>query len=79
MPGQKIKKYRITLKLSQQQLATKSGLSQSEISYIELNQKSPTFEHLCAIARALHVCPGMLIPYVKKDCDNCCKFKNIKK
>ncbi|MBV4441514.1 helix-turn-helix domain-containing protein [Clostridium tyrobutyricum] len=51
--GEKIKYYRKNLKLTQEQLAQKSGLSRNAIYNYENNRRSPDMETLNKIAKAL--------------------------
>lgn len=51
--GDRIKEARTKSKLSQSKLAKMSGISQSAISAVELGSKSPTFDTLERIAKAL--------------------------
>lgn len=70
-----IKKFRRLNKLTQKQLAEMTGLSQSYISQLESNKsyKAPTMATVLSLAKALGVCPTILINY---DCDNC-NIKNV--
>lgn len=63
-PYLKIKDVRIRKKMSQTQLAKKAGISQSYLSELEINKKSPTLRQLCKIAEALNVEPGELVYYL---------------
>ncbi|WP_142415466.1 helix-turn-helix domain-containing protein [Hathewaya massiliensis] len=56
-----IKKYREKKTLSQNKLAKKIGVSQSYLSAIEREEKSPTIRMLFKIAHELNVCPRLLI------------------
>ena len=53
--GKRIAELRAAAKLSQQKLAKLSGVSQTALSYIELNQKSPSVETLSLICAGLGV------------------------
>ena len=59
----KIKIYRLQNKLTQKELALKCNLSQSHISELEHNLKSPTVKTLESIANALNVCIFDLLEY----------------
>lgn len=59
----KIKAYREEREWSQEELAIKSGMSQSEISYIEKLDKSPSIHTMVKIAIALGVCPHDLVKF----------------
>lgn len=60
----KIKEIRIEKELTQIELARKIGMSQSYLSELERNKKSPTLRQLCRIAEALEVHPSKLVYYV---------------
>lgn len=63
-PRVKIKEVRIEKKLSQSQLARLANMSQSYLSELESNKKSPTLRQLCKIADALGVHPSELVYYL---------------
>lgn len=63
-----IKKYRKKQFISQNKLAKKIGISQSYLSAIEREEKSPTLRMLYKIAKELKVCPKLLFT-----CNNNCK------
>jgi transcriptional regulator with XRE-family HTH domain len=63
IPHVRIKEVRIEKKVSQTQLAKKAKISQSYLSELESNKKSPTLRQLCKIAEALDVLPGELVYY----------------
>ncbi|WP_039242477.1 helix-turn-helix domain-containing protein [Clostridium botulinum] len=67
-----IKKYRRKILISQNQLAKRIGISQSYLSSIEREEKSPTLRMLYRISEELSVCPRLLIS-CKMDCKNCNK------
>lgn len=50
-----IKEKRLERNLSQQELADLSGVSKSYIGDLERNEKEPTIEVLCKLAKALKV------------------------
>lgn len=50
-------------RLTQIQLAKKARISQSYLSELESNKKSPTLRQLCKIADALGVLPSELVYY----------------
>lgn len=64
IPYVKIKEIRIEKKLSQIELARKAHMSQSYLSELENNKKSPTLRQLCKIADALGVSPRKLVYYI---------------
>jgi transcriptional regulator with XRE-family HTH domain len=49
-------------KLTQRQLAEKSGIPKSEISRIETGDANPTFATLSALAEPFGVCIGFIPP-----------------
>jgi len=59
-PYLRIKDVRIEKKLTQMELAIKANISQSYLSELEYNKKSPTLRQLCKIAEALSVHPHEL-------------------
>lgn len=67
-PYVKTKEIRVEKKLSQIQLAKKARISQSYLSELESNKKSPTLRQLCKIADALGVMPGELVFYIDYEC-----------
>lgn len=73
MAGRYIRYYRTKAGLTQEQLAIKANISQSHLSDIETCKKSPTVRVLYSIAKALDVCPGVLLEY---KCNCCCKKKS---
>jgi transcriptional regulator with XRE-family HTH domain len=64
IPYVKIKEVRTEKNMSQTELAKKAHMSQSYLSELESNKKSPTLRQLCKIADALNVSPGELVYYV---------------
>lgn len=64
----KIREYRQLKSLTQKELSKRTNLSQGYLSALENNKKSPTFRNLCKVAKALEVCPCMLIKHSKKYC-----------
>ncbi|CAM3045653.1 helix-turn-helix transcriptional regulator [Hathewaya histolytica] len=67
-----IKLFREKQKLSQNKLAKKSGISQSYLSALERNEKSPTVRILGRIADELNICPKLMIK-CSIECKNCNK------
>ncbi|MBX4266512.1 helix-turn-helix domain-containing protein [Clostridium estertheticum] len=53
--------------MTQAELAKKTGLSQSYISKLSLELKSPTLEVVALIATALNICPFELMEVVLQD------------
>lgn len=68
----KIKKYRLLKNMSQEELANKSGLTQSYIAKLEkdniIRDKHPNLATLEKIADALEIC---LIDIFDKNCSDC--------
>lgn len=65
--GDNIKEYRKKANLTQEELASKIGVSKSFMSKIEINNKTPSFEVLLKIAKVLNVLVTDLNPDLKKD------------
>ncbi|AWZ50053.1 XRE family transcriptional regulator (plasmid) [Clostridiaceae bacterium 14S0207] len=61
-----LKEIRLKKNLTQKQLARYSNLSQSHISDLENNVKSPTLVTVCKLANALQINPLNLIRIVRK-------------
>lgn len=59
--AQNLQAARVRLGLSQQQLASRCGLSRTEISLFERRARSPRLEMIVALSRALEVEPGALL------------------
>ncbi len=59
-----IRSVRISKRISQTELAKKANISQSYISELEHNKKSPTLRQLCKIAKALKVHPSELFYFL---------------
>lgn len=53
--GGNVKKYRLQLKLSQEELAEKSGLHRTYISAVECQRRSISLENIQRIATALEI------------------------
>jgi DNA-binding XRE family transcriptional regulator len=71
-----IKKYRILQHMTQAELARKANIKQSYISQLEKDNvkvKSPTLKVIFRIAKALGVCPHVLVNYITHCNDNCCQ------
>lgn len=64
--GEVIKKYRLKAKLTQQELADKTGLSKSFISHIEREDKIPHLDKLEKLSNALDV-PMAIIVFEASD------------
>lgn len=64
--GEKLKALRKKRRLSQQALEARSGVSQSAISAIELDSRSPSLDTIQLLAKALRVEPSALMDENKK-------------
>lgn len=64
--GEKLKAWRKKRHLSQQALETRSGVSQSAISAIELDSRSPSLDTIQMLAQALRIDPSALMDDNKK-------------
>jgi transcriptional regulator with XRE-family HTH domain len=58
--GKAIKRRREQLKMTQEELADKSGLPQSHISRLEAGKHAPTRQTIERVAKALKIEPGKL-------------------
>ena len=61
--GRNIRECRTALQLSQEQLATRSGLHRTYIGAVERGERNITVESLERIAHALGVTPAELLAY----------------
>jgi transcriptional regulator with XRE-family HTH domain len=66
MLGEEIRKARIAAKLTQEQLAFRTGLSRQYVSLLELDAKSPTVKVLLRICTALGTSAGKMIARVER-------------
>ena len=64
--GEKLKKLRISQKLTQQQLADRIGVAKSVVSYYESGDRYPSYDVLVKIARIFHTTTDYLLD-VSKD------------
>lgn len=60
----RVRDHRAGLGLSQQHMADVAGLTRSTVASIETGRQSVSIHHLYALARALGVMPGDLLPPV---------------
>lgn len=60
--GQRVRQIRTDQSMAQSQLASAAGVSKSFISQVERGVKTPGMRSLTAIAKALGVLPGDLMP-----------------
>ena len=65
--GEKLKKLRVSQKLTQQQLADRIGVAKSVISYYESGDRYPSYDVLVKIARVFHTTTDYLLD-ITKDC-----------
>jgi transcriptional regulator with XRE-family HTH domain len=63
--GCNIKKHRLLLKMSQEQLSFASELDRSYIGGVERGERNISFFNLCKIALALKITPSELIENIK--------------
>lgn len=66
MLAERIKERRVSLKLSQSDLARLTGFSQMQISRYEAGINDPTTKALVALAHALQTSPDWLLGFVDK-------------
>ncbi len=59
--GVRVREFRTKLGITQQELADRSTVDRHYISSIECGQRNLALEHICRIAAALEVDPGLLI------------------
>lgn len=59
--GERIKQLRKNIGFTQEQLATKIGISKSEMSLIEKNKRSPSLPILCLMATKLNTTTDYLL------------------
>jgi len=59
--AQNLQAARLRMGLSQQELASRCGLSRTEISLFERRARSPRLEMIVALSKALDVEPGELL------------------
>lgn len=72
-----IRKYRNKKFISQSKLAKEAKISQSYLSAIEREEKSPTLRMLYRISKELKVCPKLLFS-CNKSCEECSNNKEYK-
>lgn len=64
--GEKLKKLRISQKLTQQQLADRIGVAKSVVSYYESGDRYPSYDVLVKIARIFHTTTDYLLDVSKE-------------
>ena len=65
--GYKIKQYRLKMKLTQELLSEKIGITQRQISLIELGKSFPTPKTLFNISKVLNCSIGELFDFATKE------------
>ncbi|MCI6914203.1 MAG: helix-turn-helix domain-containing protein [Lachnospiraceae bacterium] len=63
--GEKLKKLRKGLKLTQQQLAERVGVAKSVVSYYESGERYPSYDVLVKLAHIFHVTTDYLLDIEK--------------
>ena len=66
MIGEEIKKTRIKLGYSQEDLASRAGVHRTYISLLERNKKSPTLDTLIKICKALEIAASKIIARMER-------------
>ena len=66
MIGEEIKKTRIKLGYSQEDLASRAGVHRTYISLLERNKKSPTLDTLIKICKALEISASKIIARMER-------------
>lgn len=59
--GEKLRKLRVSQKLTQQQLADRIGVAKSVVSYYESGDRYPSYDVLVRIARIFHTTTDYLL------------------
>jgi transcriptional regulator with XRE-family HTH domain len=65
--GKIILKYRSEKKISQETLATLSGLDRTYISLLERGKRNPTLKTIFKLAKALEVLPSVLVRELEEE------------
>ncbi|MBX3396725.1 MAG: helix-turn-helix transcriptional regulator [Phycisphaerae bacterium] len=63
--GDELRKERLRAQLTQEELASRAGVSRNYVSLLELNEKSPTVQMLFRLCKVLKVRPSSLIQRVE--------------
>jgi transcriptional regulator with XRE-family HTH domain len=66
MLGEEIRKARIGVGLTQEELAFKAGVSRQYVSLLELNEKTPTVDMLIRLCKAMGASAGKIVARVEK-------------
>jgi transcriptional regulator with XRE-family HTH domain len=64
--GEELRKARLAVKLTQEELAFKAGISRNYVSLLELGEKSPTVQTLLTVCRALGVRASTVIARIER-------------
>lgn len=64
--GRAIRDYRARLRLSQEDLAHRTGLHRTYVGGIERGQRNPSFTNIVKLADALEVRPSQLISHAEE-------------
>ena len=64
--GEKLKIFRNSQKMTQQQLATRLGVAKSVVSYYESGDRFPSYDVLVKIARTFHTTTDYLLDVERK-------------
>ena len=65
--GQEVRRMRVSLNISQEQLAAISGVNRSHMGQIERGRKSASLHTIERIAHALHCSPSQLVNFRSGD------------
>jgi len=60
--GKNVRKYRIMLKLSQEELSNRAELHRTQITLIESGKRCPRLDTIYKLATALNIKPDKLLP-----------------
>jgi transcriptional regulator with XRE-family HTH domain len=59
--GRRVRKYRLKLKLSQEELGDQSGLHRTYIGHLERGEVNPSLLNIVKVAAALQIDAGLLV------------------
>lgn len=65
MLGDEIRKARLKVGLTQEELAFRADISRQYVSLLELNQKSPTVDLLIRVCQAMGVSAGEIVTRIE--------------
>ena len=66
--GERIRELRLAMRLSQEQLAFKSGMHRTYLGGIERGERNPSLKNIAAIAKALGVTLAQLFSFDDPGC-----------